>query len=381
MKRRGTVFLGIFLISLILTSVNIAIVSTSTLPMSSKKRFDLRDEVKHMAKPDGAGARPTGAPLKVEIVYPDDGSTISLGAHVVLVSAYAKSGVDKVELMIDGPEPLGWTEMTLDGMYYAYDWTVGTDGAYYLTARVTDTRGKTKQATDAVYVGVKPPQKWAVVIGIADYKGRDSDLWHPDEDAKEMESELINEGYPEDNIKLLLNRKATAAAIEAAIDWLVANEQAGDEVVFFYSGHGYRAPDVEGWDGDLESDGQDEMIVTHDIYGLPDGWFRAKFAAVESTKFALMFGSCHSGGMFDDDDDLQGTGRVIAAACEADQYGWDYLTLGNTLWGYWFVDQGLLGDNADSVESAHAYAYPYVVAEQPDSQPQLSDYYAGDFGL
>ena len=24
--------------------------------------------------------------------------------------------------------------------------------------------------------------KWAVVIGIADYVGRDSDLWHPDED-------------------------------------------------------------------------------------------------------------------------------------------------------------------------------------------------------
>ena len=28
--------------------------------------------------------------------------------------------------------------------------------------------------------------KWAVVIGIADYTGRDSDLWHPDEDASEM---------------------------------------------------------------------------------------------------------------------------------------------------------------------------------------------------
>lgn len=224
--------------------------------------------------------------------------------------------------------------------------------------------------------------KWAVVIGIADYQGTGSDLWHPDEDAKEMYTELTRQqGYSRSNVKLLTNNKAKASAIVSAIDWLIANEKAGDEVVFFYSGHGYRAPDGDNWDTDVESDGYDEMIVTYDFYGLPDGWFRQKFAAIESTKFALMFGSCHSGGMFDDNDDLQGTGRVIASACKANQYGWDYLYLGNTLWGYYFVDEGLLDNRANSVETAHAYAYPRVVAEQPDSQPQLYDNYPGDFIL
>jgi hypothetical protein len=233
----------------------------------------------------------------------------------------------------------------------------------------------------------KPPPpsggtKWAVIIGIADYQGTGSDLWHPDEDAKEMYTELTRQqGYSKSNVKLITNRGATASAIAGAIDWLVANEKAGDEVVFFYSGHGYRAPDDEGWDTDVESDGHDEMIVTYDFYGLPDGWLQQKFAAIESTKFALIFGSCNSGGMFDDNDDLQGTGRVIASACKADQYGWDYLQLGNTLWGYYFVDEGLLDNRAASVEAAHAYAYPYVVAEQPDSQPQLYDNYPGDFTL
>jgi len=224
--------------------------------------------------------------------------------------------------------------------------------------------------------------KWAVVIGIADYEGTDSDLWHPDEDAKEMYAELTRQqGYPKRNVKLLTNKGATASAIVNAVNWLVTNEKAGDEVVFFYSGHGYRATDSDGWDTDMETDGYDEMIVTYDFYGLPDGWFKQKFAAIESIKFALMFGSCHSGGMFDDDDDLQGTGRVIASACKADQLGWDYFFLGNTLWGYYFVDEGLLDNNANSVETAHAYAYPRVVAEQPDSQPQLYDNYAGDFTL
>jgi len=93
----------------------------------------------------------------------------------------------------------------------------------------------------------------------------------------------------------------------------------------------------------LEVDFYDEVIVSHDLYGLPDVWLSDKFSYIESTKFAMMFGSCHSGGMFDDDDDLQGTGRVIVSACKADQYAWYYPFLGNTLWGYYFIDEGLAG--------------------------------------
>ncbi|UCG36905.1 MAG: caspase family protein [Candidatus Bathyarchaeota archaeon] len=347
-------------------------------------RFTLDGKVKQL-RPDPGDSitRPLGPPLTIYIIYPEDGATLSQGTFTVLVSAYAKTGVSSVELKIDGPEPVGWIDITgnFDGTYYTFDWTVTIDGTHTLTARVVDSRGKTKTDSNTVYIGAPQPDRWAVIIGIADYQGRDSDLWHPDEDAKEMEQELLAFGYPSENIRMLLNRKATAQAIANAVDWLVANEKAGDEVVFFYSGHGFRAPDEDGWDDDIEADGQDEMIVTHDFYGLPDGWFRLKFSGIESTKFALMFGSCHSGGMFDDNDDLQGEGRVIASACKADQYGWDYLQLGNTLWGYYFVDEGLHDDNANSVETAHEYAYPRVVAQQPDSQPQLYDNFSGTFEL
>lgn len=227
--------------------------------------------------------------------------------------------------------------------------------------------------------------KWAVVIGIADYQGRQNDLWHPDEDAEEMREALItNYGFPEGNIKILLNRKAKAQAIVDAIDWLAAQEDEGSTVVFFFSGHGYQVADSQGWDNDVEADGIDECIVSHDMYGLPDGLLSDKFSTFDTTKFALIFGSCFSGGMFDDDDDLQAAGRVICSACKADQYGWDYLLLGNTLFGYYFVDEGILQGEADangdgvSMEEALAYAYPLVTAQQPDSQPQIYDGFAGD---
>jgi len=234
----------------------------------------------------------------------------------------------------------------------------------------------------------KPPKptsnNWAVVIGIADYQGRDSDLWHPDEDAKEM-AQVLEDKYGYTNVKLLLNRKATASAIESAIDWLIANTNEESHVVFFFSGHGYRAPDDEGWDDDMETDGYDEIIVTHDFYGLSDGWLAEKFRNIKASHFTLFFGNCYSGGMFDDDGDISSATAedsiVIASACKEDQYAYDYLTLGNTLWGYYFVDQAMLrgyaettGDGKVSVEEAHQYAYPRVTAQQPDSQPQLLDH-------
>jgi hypothetical protein len=226
--------------------------------------------------------------------------------------------------------------------------------------------------------------KWAVVVGIADYEGSGYDLWHTDEDAKEMANALIeNYGFDNGNIKLLLNRKANYAAIVSAIDWLIANEDTESTVVFFFSGHGFRAVDSEGWDSDTESDGYDEGIVSYDFYGLADGFLQEKLSALESQKVALCFGSCHSGGMFDYATDLQGANRVIASACRADEYAWDYLLLGNTLWGKYFVDEGLLQGLADpygddSIEEVHAYAYLEVTGERFDSHPQINDQYGGE---
>jgi len=232
-----------------------------------------------------------------------------------------------------------------------------------------------------------PANKWAVVVGIADYEGSQYDLWHPDEDAKEMASALIeNYGFARGNVKLLLNRKATCGAIISAMDWLIASEDSESTVVFFFSGHGFRAADGEDWDSDTESDGQDEGIVSYDFYGLPDGFLQQKLITLESQKVALCFGSCHSGGMFDDASDLQGANRVVASACQADEYAWDYLLLGNTLWGKYFVDEGLLQGLADpygddSIEEAHAYAYLEVTGVRSDSHPQLSDQYVGELIL
>ena len=83
--------------------------------------------------------------------------------------------------------------------------------------------------------------------------------------------------------------------------------------------------------------------------------------------------------------DLQAPGRVICSACKADQYAWDVLELGNTLFGYYFIDEGILdgeadvnGDGAVSMEEALEYAAFWVTAAQPLSEPQIYDGFAGE---
>ena len=229
-----------------------------------------------------------------------------------------------------------------------------------------------------------PPQvdKWAVVIGIADYQGVGNDLQYPDDDAKDMYDYLISRGYPSSNIKLLTNRKATASNIISAIDWMNAQEtKTTSECVFFYSGHGTT---YDGYnDGDTEY--TDEGIVSFNLYIILDGQLRQRFSTFTSEKIVFIFDSCFSGGM----DDLIGAhtqttynGRVVDTACDEDQLSWDGdSSMKNGVYTYFYM-QGLYSFN--TAEDAQAYATPLAHdAVQnmygANMDPQEYDLYTGNW--
>jgi len=231
----------------------------------------------------------------------------------------------------------------------------------------------------------KPPHpptvdKWAVIIGIADYQGTGNDLLYPDDDANDMYKYLISRGYPASNIKLLTNRKATANAIMSAIDWMNTQEtKTTSECVFFYSGHGttYNGYD----DGDTEY--TDEGIVSWNLYIILDGQLRQKFSAFTSQKIVFIFDSCFSGGM----NDLIGAytqynydGRVVDTACAENQYSWDgNSAMSNGVYTYYYM-QGL--NIYNNAEGTQTYAAPLahdavqdMYGEEMD--PQEYDTYTG----
>ena len=197
------------------------------------------------------------------------------------------------------------------------------------------------------------PNKWAVIIGIADYEGKSNDLWHPDEDAKEMYNILINRyGFAKDHVIFLTNREATARAILNAIDWLLKWENETSLVVVFYSGHGYNASEQEtssiGYPVD-EIDGVDECIVSYDLYAIPDDLLSAELSELDSKNVFLWFGSCFSGGMDDIYRVLNAEMKtvILTTACQEYQLSYDVLQLRNTLFGYYYIDEGMKKGMAD----------------------------------
>ncbi len=80
----------------------------------------------------------------------------------------------------------------------------------------------------------------ALIVGISSYQNLPS-LEYADKDAEEFASFLSsNKGWQVDssNIKLLSNEKAKAGDIISWLMWLLETSKSGDNIVFYFSGHG-----------------------------------------------------------------------------------------------------------------------------------------------
>ena len=105
--------------------------------------------------------------------------------------------------------------------------------------------------------------RWALVIGISEYKDNKLNLKFADKDADAISNALINScRFPKDHIKLLKNAEATYEKIRRGIEgWLAQNTNKNDKIVIFFSGHGTQ--DID--DNNDETDGYDEFLVPYDF--------------------------------------------------------------------------------------------------------------------
>lgn len=85
------------------------------------------------------------------------------------------------------------------------------------------------------------PRVFAIIIGIADYEGSDSDLRYSDKDAVLFYNHL-NASMPIEvsngEIVLLLNDKATYSNIKTALSTVYKKSTDNDFIIFYFSGHG-----------------------------------------------------------------------------------------------------------------------------------------------
>lgn len=135
------------------------------------------------------------------------------------------------------------------------------------------------------------PQTYAVVIGISDYKeltSRNGDLRYADRDARQVVSFLQSRSggsLPASHIRFLTNQQATYANIRQALT-LFKQAQAGDRVIFYFSGHGLPSSFVP---YDVRLDNQ-QGLLTHQA-------IKEAFRQSEAATKLCIADACLSGSM------------------------------------------------------------------------------------
>ena len=139
----------------------------------------------------------------------------------------------------------------------------------------------------------------ALLVGINKYPDPRNELRGCVNDILEMEHFIAeaNKVYPKKNIKKLTNKEATKKEILIQLKWLIEGAEAGDQLLFHYSGHGAQAPALF---TSLEKDGLDEIICPYDFDGtnktsLRDKEFAQLFAGIpKGVHFVWISDSCHA---------------------------------------------------------------------------------------
>ena len=249
--------------------------------------------------------------------------------------------------------------------------------------------GGSKKQTGGVATGVLGERitgsRYAIVIGISDYPGSGSDLEYCDDDALLMQAVLEGVyGFPPENVTVLVDDQAKNISILAAIEQVKSQANTGDEVVFFYSGHG--ASGVAN-DGDTEK--KDEAIVCWNQAGddfayIWDGQLKSSFAGFNTSRIIFIFDSCYAGGM----TDLAGPGRIISMASAENTLSYELTSLEQGEFTYYFVEEGMHQGKADIYDhnndgSANPdvvveEAFDYTKANCQYDKPTISDNFVND---
>jgi len=148
-------------------------------------------------------------------------------------------------------------------------------------------------------VSAKPTRR-ALLVGINDYPDPANRLDGCVNDVFLMSSVLQECDFEAEDIRVVLDQRATTAGILERLHWLLDGVKPGDQRVLFYSGHGAQIPAYGVTD---ETDHLDECLVPYDFdwsleHAVTDKQFLSLYSQLPyDSYFAAIFDCCHSGGM------------------------------------------------------------------------------------
>jgi hypothetical protein len=144
------------------------------------------------------------------------------------------------------------------------------------------------------------PRRRALLIGINNYPDPANRLEGCVNDVFLMSSVLQESGFDPEEIRIVLDERATTQGIMERLHWLLDGVRDGDQRMLFYSGHGAKIP---GYDVKDEPDHVDECLVPYDFdwspaHAILDNQFCELYSQLPyGSYFVAMFDCCHSGGI------------------------------------------------------------------------------------
>ncbi len=138
----------------------------------------------------------------------------------------------------------------------------------------------------------------AFLVGINRYRVPGSDLKGCVNDVTNVRDCLLKFfGYRIEDIRVLVNERATKRALMERLRWLVKGAKGGDRLLFNFSGHGSQVRDR---DGDELRDHLDEILCPHDMDWdgtyITDDELRGVFSGLpQGTILEVWLDCCHAG--------------------------------------------------------------------------------------
>jgi hypothetical protein len=149
---------------------------------------------------------------------------------------------------------------------------------------------------------VRKKQK-ALLVGINEYPDPKMRLEGCVNDVFQMSATLQQCGVPANDIRVCLDDRATAEGIMTRLEWLLDDPKPGDELIFYYSGHGARVPE---YGENLEPDQHIETLVPWDFDWKPEHYisddqiFGLYSQLPFDTRFVMIIDCCHAAGLHRD---------------------------------------------------------------------------------
>lgn len=180
-------------------------------------------------------------------------------------------------------------------------------------------------------------QKWALVIGVTNFKDPSLNLRYAAKDARDFCNYLIKEAhFAPNHVKLLVDQEASRENVADYLGdkWLRRLARRDDLVVIYVSSHGSSGnPKAGGVNMLLTYDANLDNLV---FKGIPMQWLTAGIKdLIPSDRVVLIMDVCHSGAVvagekgigrqhgFDLNKVVPGTGQIVLTSSTGDQVSWE----------------------------------------------------------